>query len=32
MLLDLQVRDLEHHYTVIAKLTSHRGVLEVLRG
>jgi len=32
MIIDLQVRDLEHLYRVIAKLNSIRGVIEVLRG
>ena len=32
MTIDLQVRDLEHLYRIIAKLNSVKGVIEVLRG
>jgi GTP pyrophosphokinase len=32
MIIDLQVKDLEHLYRVIAKLNSIKGVIEVLRG
>jgi len=32
MTIDLQVRDLEHLYRIIAKLNSIKGVMEVLRG
>ena len=32
MVIDLQVKDLEHLYKIIAKLNSVRGVMEVLRG
>ncbi|HDQ92592.1 MAG TPA: bifunctional (p)ppGpp synthetase/guanosine-3',5'-bis(diphosphate) 3'-pyrophosphohydrolase, partial [Synergistetes bacterium] len=32
MTIDLQVRDLEHLYRIIAKLNSIKGVIEVLRG
>lgn len=32
MMIDLEVRDLEHIYRIIAKLNSVKGVIEVLRG
>jgi GTP pyrophosphokinase len=32
MVIDLQVKDLEHLYRIIAKLNSIRGIMEVIRG